>query len=404
MPALSPTMTEGNLTKWLKKEGDKVTPGDIIAEIETDKATMEVECIDEGTLGKIVVPAATPNVAVNQLIAVLVGKGEGEKEIKQIIDNHSGSFVQSKPQEAPTQHVSQKTAAAVLAPVAHEHLRASPLAKRIARDNNVDLSTLSGSGPKGRIIKVDVEGAHSAPAKKPRATAPAHDEIIPLSQMRKVIAKRLLESKQTVPHFYVSIECNVDKLLVIRADMNEQLADAGVKISVNDMIIKASALALRDIPEANAAWNEDSIIRYGTVDISIAVATDDGGLITPIVFAADSKGLSEISTTMKELAGRAKKNQLKPHEFQGGSFSISNLGMYNIDEFLAIVNPPQAGILAVGGAFKKPVVINDEIKIATIMKLSLSCDHRVIDGAIAARLLNRIKHYLEKPFMLLNLI
>lgn len=423
MPALSPTMTEGNLSRWLKKEGDQVSPGDIIAEIETDKATMEVECIDDGILGKIVVPESTPNVPVNQLIAVLISEGEGEEEVKSIIESYDSSFVQSKPNDKPTQQVKEASHDKVSSDVNTNmqdvavsqnklfsdkdgRVKASPLAKRIANDMKIDLNTVEGSGPKGRIVKKDVENytpSSSLASHSPASSSRGEDVVIPLTQVQKVVASRLLECKQTVPHFYLTSECRVDKLLDIRKEMNEELKEDGIKVSVNDLIMKAAARALCDVPEANSAWNGDSIIRFGSIDISVAVATEDGGLITPIVFSADKKGLAEISQTVKGLVKKANAHQLAPHEFQGGSFSISNLGMYDVDEFKAIINPPQSCILAIGSASKKPVISESgEIEVGMILKLSLSCDHRVIDGKIGAMLLKRIKLYLEKPYMLLR--
>lgn len=412
MPALSPTMTEGNLARWLKKEGDMVSPGDVIAEIETDKATMEVECIEEGKLGKIVIPEATPGVKVNQLIAVLIEDGEGEAEIDAIIKSHDDSFVQKKPNTKPTQNATESAKSSLPTdptpiPVADgnalkdTNYKASPLAKRMAKDKGLQIENITGSGPKGRVIKRDVESFNAMPQLSENLIVSHEDRTIPLTQMRKVIAERLLEAKQTVPHFYLTAECIVDDLIEMRKEMNADLEKSGAKISVNDLIIKACAKALRDVPEANTSWNGDSITQFGNVDISVAVATEDGGLITPIVKAADQLGLVQISTQMKQLVKKANDGALQPHEFQGGSFCISNLGMYNVDEFQAIINPPQASILAVGGAIKKPVVKGDEIKPGHVMKISLSCDHRVIDGKVAALLLNRIKRYIEKPYMLL---
>lgn len=415
MPALSPTMTEGNLSKWLKKEGEKVSPGDIIAEIETDKATMEVECIDEGILGKIVVPESTPDVKVNQLIAVLIDESEGEKEIKALVESHDTSFVQQKPNNHPIQQVKEPvnansaSADSSSAPDGGiDKIKASPLAKRIANDMKLNLSQIKGSGPNGRIVKKDIDGYSTTPSAQPGrvpvdAGMAEEDKIIPLTQVQKIVASRLLECKQSVPHFYITVECRVDSLLEVRKQLNKELEAEGAKVSVNDMIIKAASRALKDVPEANSAWNEDSIIQFSGVDISVAVATKDGGLITPIVFGADKMGLVEISQTVKQLVERANANQLAPHEFQGGSFSVSNLGMYNVDEFKAIINPPQSCILAVGGAAQKPVISEDgEIEAGMIMKLSLSCDHRVVDGKIGAILLKQIKLYIEKPYMLLK--
>lgn len=418
MPALSPTMTEGNLSKWLKKEGDKVSPGDIIAEIETDKATMEVECIDEGVLGKIVVPESTPDVKVNQLIAVLIEDGEGDEEIKKLIDSHDTSFVQPKPNDHPTQQVKEVGTSATGAAAATSgkgRVKASPLAKRIANDMQIDIKKVSGSGPHGRVVKRDVENFAPAAAMATHGTAgnisgfvhtggaTQENRVVPLTQVQKVVAGRLSECKQTVPHFYITSQCRVDTLFEVRKQLNKELEPEGVKISVNDMIIKACARALMDVPEANSAWNDDSIIQFGSVDISIAVATKDGGLITPIVFGADQMGLVEVSETVKRLVQKANDNVLAPHEFQGGGFSISNLGMYDVDEFKAIINPPQSCILAVGSATNKPCVGDDgSIEPGMVLKLSLSCDHRVVDGRIGAILLKKIKLYLQKPYMLLK--
>ncbi len=413
MPALSPTMTEGNLAKWLKKEGDTVSPGDIIAEIETDKATMEVETIDEGIVGKILVPEGAQNVKVNQLIAVLIEKGESTKEIEHIIKNHNASFValdsKSTSKEANTSKAEPSTSSQPISASSDLKFKASPLAKRLAQENNINLSSIQGSGPYGRIIKVDILNAQQSFGSSIGHTIHTNreDKIIPISMMRKTIAQRLVESKQQVPHFYLSVDCTVDNLSMMRQQINQQArcidGNSEYKISVNDIIIKACAMALRDVPAARSAWNgNDTITQFGSVDISVAVALDDG-LITPIIFDADSKGMLQISSEMKNIVKRAKANQLKPHEYQGGSFCISNLGMYGIKEFKAIVNPPQACILAVGATEKRPIVSHsDEIKVANVMCLSISCDHRVIDGAVGAELLNAIKLYIEHPYLMLK--
>ena len=425
MPALSPTMTEGNLAKWLKNEGDTVKAGDVIAEIETDKATMEVEAVDEGTLGKILVPGGTEGVKVNEPIALLLEEGED----RSALDGGTVTPVPKANGEAKPSAVESSAAPAPQAPVAPpaelgERIAASPLARRMAAQAGIDLRQVKGSGPHGRIIKADIEaaakgGARPAPAAEaraapapapataqPAAPAPApaapptaaYDEI-PLNNMRKVIARRLTEAKQTIPHFYLTIDCELDALLAMRAQLNAR-EGADYKLSVNDFVIKAVALGMRKVPGVNAAWGGDKIYQFRDIDVSVAVAID-GGLITPIVRKADQKGLSTISNEMKDLAKRAKDGKLKPEEFQGGGFSISNLGMYGIKDFLAVINPPQACILAVGAGEKRPVVKGDEIKIATVMSVSLSTDHRVVDGALGAVFLQEFKRLVEDPLALL---
>jgi len=415
MPALSPTMTEGKLARWLKHEGDEVKSGDVLAEIETDKATMEVEAVDEGYLAKIVVPDGTEGVAVNAVIAILTAtKGEA-------VDAPSAAA------PAPAAAVPAPAAAPVAAaPVVVEHgerVFASPLAKRIAKQAGIDLATVKGSGPGGRIVKADLEGAPAhapapvaapavvavpAPVAAPKPAAPApvitapHTKL-PNSTMRKVIARRLAESKQTVPHFYLTVNIELDKLLALRAELNAKSPKDGpgaFKLSVNDLIIKACAIALKRHPGVNATWTDEAIIQYDDVDISIAVAIPDG-LITPIVKSADRLGLAAISNTMKDLGARAKAGKLKPEEFQGGGFSISNLGMFGISEFSAIINPPQSAILAVGAGEKRPVVKGDSLAIATAMSATLSVDHRVIDGALGADFLATLKGLIEEPLSLL---
>lgn len=398
MPALSPTMTEGNLTKWLKQEGDKVKPGDVIAEIETDKATMEVEAVDEGIIGKIIVQAGSRNVPVNNLIAILLEEGEKADSLK----NYAPKEIIAKKEEEKPQVSAAKP---VMAPVvahnsyASSRIKASPLAKRIAQDRGVNLAGIIGSGPHGRIIRDDVLNARSSAGQIRRH--PQEYTAIENSNIRRVIAKRLLESKQNVPHFYLNIECQIDRLLQLREEMNAitNKEKPEYKISVNDCVIKAVALALAEVPEANASWTEDAILQYNNVDVSVAVAID-GGLITPIIRNADQKSLVNISNEMKDLAKRAKENSLKPEEFQGGGFSISNLGMFGIKQFQAIVNPPQVCIMAVGASNKRPVVINDQVTIATIMDISISCDHRVVDGAVGAKFLNSFKKFIENPLRL----
>jgi pyruvate dehydrogenase E2 component (dihydrolipoamide acetyltransferase) len=422
MPALSPTMTEGNLAKWLKAEGDAVKSGDILCEIETDKATMEFEAVDEGVLGKILVAGGTSGVAVNTPIAVLLEEGEDASAI---------SAAAAKPSPTPSLPLPQAGegggAPSTPRPLAGEgqgvrasagaRVFASPLAKRIAKDGNVDLAAVKGSGPHGRIVKADVEAALKAGPAKPAATAPVAApapapkaapaasspfepafEEIPNSSMRKVIARRLTEAKSTIPHFYLSIDCELDALLKVRADLNGR-SDA-YKLSVNDFVVRAVALALKKVPAANASWGEEAIKRYTDIDISVAVATPSG-LITPIVHHADHKGLAEISNEMKALAAKARDNKLKPEEFQGGGFTISNLGMFGIKDFAAIINPPQGCILAVGAGEQRPVVKNGALAVATVMTCTLSVDHRVVDGAVGAEFLSAFKKLIEDPLSML---
>jgi pyruvate dehydrogenase E2 component (dihydrolipoamide acetyltransferase) len=416
MPALSPTMTEGNLARWLKQEGDRIKAGDVIAEIETDKATMEVEAVDEGILGRILVPAGTQAVKVNDVIAVLVEAGEAVPA--------AGAAPTAAPAAVPAPApVATAPAAAVApapAPASGDRVFASPLARRMAAQAGLDISKIAGSGPNGRIVKADVDAALSrgpapaaapaaapAPVAAPRPAAPvaitAPHTAIPNSSMRKVIARRLSESKATIPHFYVSTDVEIDALLKIRADLNARSPKDGpgaYKLSVNDLVIKATAVTLRRFPNVNAIWTEDAILQLHDVDISVAVSIPDG-LITPIVKGADIKGLAAISNEMKDLAARAKTGKLKPEEFQGGGFSISNMGMYGVRDFAAIINPPQSGILAVSAGEQRPVVKNGALAIATVMTLTLSVDHRVIDGALAAEFLQALKRNIEDPLSLM---
>lgn len=446
MPALSPTMSEGNLARWLKKEGDEIKSGDVIAEIETDKATMEFEAVDEGRLGKIVIPDGTEGVKVNDVIAILLEEGEEAGDLDAAAAEPaedtpaapapaaSGSQEASDaPQDDARTGKATAPAPAAAAPGSNGHAEsgqrifASPLARRMAKQANLDLSGIKGSGPHGRIIKADIEAAGSGAAKaapaakegaaasKPAEAAPAakapepimapvdvpsepHD-VIQLNSMRKTIARRLTQSKQTVPHFYLTVDVNLDALMEMRATLNGR-AGADYKLSVNDFVIKAVAVALKRKPDANAAWGGDKVFRFKDVDISVAVAIE-GGLITPIVRRADQKGLATISNEMKDLAKRAREGKLKPEEFQGGGFSISNLGMFGVREFAAVINPPQACILAVGAGEKRAVVVGDEIKIATIMTVTLSVDHRVVDGALGAEVLAEFKKLIEEPLSLL---
>ncbi|MDD2878401.1 MAG: pyruvate dehydrogenase complex dihydrolipoamide acetyltransferase [Acidiphilium sp.] len=412
MPALSPTMTEGTLAKWLKQEGDTIKSGDVIAEIETDKATMEVEAVDEGVLGKILVAAGTEGVAVNAPIAVLVDAGEAVPSAA------------PKPEALAPKAATEATPAPAprteSKPNSHdttdqgERIVASPLARRMAQQAGLDLAGITGSGPNGRIVKADIDAARGkppapAPMAAPAAAAPkpvditAPHDAIPHSSMRKIIAKRLQAAKQAIPHFYLTMDVELDALLKLRADLNGQSPKDGpgtFKLSVNDLIIKASAIALRRVPAANASFTDDAMIRYHDVDISVAVAIPDG-LITPIIRKADQKGLAAISNEMKDLAARAKLGKLKPEEFQGGSFSISNLGMYGITSFSAIINPPQGAIIAIGAGEKRPIVRGGELAIATVMTVTLSCDHRVVDGAIGAEFLAAFKAIVEQPLSLM---
>ncbi|MFK7968218.1 MAG: pyruvate dehydrogenase complex dihydrolipoamide acetyltransferase [Rickettsiaceae bacterium] len=411
MPALSPTMTEGNLTKWLKKQGDKISAGEVIAEIETDKATMEVEAVDEGIIAKILVPEGTEEVLVNSLIAVLVEEDEKDADIDGFIaKNQSTSGVTpvlnssvvetiiSQPLENKMPDlVEQKEKASEI----KTRIFASPLAKRIASIEGISLSNIVGSGPRGRVVKADVL-AFEKNSSSAAAVRRNNEEytLVPNNNMRKVIAKRLLESKLTVPHFYLSIECAMDDVFKLREQININFADdKSKKLSVNDFIILASAKALKDVPTANASWTDNAIMMYNNVDISVAVAIN-GGLITPIIKNADQKDITKISSEMKDLAKRARENALSPEEFQGGGFSISNLGMYGIKKFSAIINPPQGCIMAVGASSKRPVVINDKFEVRTIMDVTLSCDHRVVDGAVGAGFLAAFKKYIEAPILM----
>ena len=418
MPALSPTMTEGNLARWLKQEGDRIKAGDVIAEIETDKATMEVEAVDEGILGRILVPAGTQGVKVNDVIAVLVEAGEAVPAAGAAPKAAAAPAATPAPVAAPV----AAAPAPVAAPASGDRVFASPLARRMAAQAGVDISKIAGSGPNGRIVKADVDAALSrgpapasaaapaaapAPIAAPRPAAPvaitAPHTAVPNSSIRKVIARRLAESKASIPHFYVSTDVEIDALLKIRADLNARSPKDGpgaYKLSVNDLVIKATAVTLRRFPNVNSMWTEDAILQLHDVDISVAVSIPDG-LITPIVKGADIKGLAAISNEMKDLAARAKSGKLKPEEFQGGGFSISNMGMYGVRDFAAIINPPQAGILAVSAGEQRPVVKNGALAIATVMTLTLSVDHRVIDGALAAEFLQALKRNIEDPLSLM---
>jgi pyruvate dehydrogenase E2 component (dihydrolipoamide acetyltransferase) len=414
MPALSPTMTEGNLARWLKKEGDAVKAGDVLAEIETDKATMEVEAVDEGTLAKILVPGGAQGVKVNDVIAILTEEGEDAGAVK---------APAAKPTAAPAAAAAPAPVAAAAAPAAAPAAKsggrviASPLAKRIAAQNGIDLSAVTGSGPNGRIVKADVEKAPKGaakPAAAPQAAAAPvisgaqqfgepEFELVAHTSMRKTIARRLQESKQFVPHFYLTVDCEIDRLLKLREEVNAASPKEGpgaFKVSVNDFVVKASAVALKQVPSANASWSDEGVKMYKTADISVAVAIP-GGLITPILRNADTRRLSDLSIAMKDLAGRAKAGKLKPEEYTGGSFSVSNLGMFGIKDFSAIINPPQACILAVGAGEQRPVVRNGALAIATVMTCTLSVDHRVVDGATGAEFLAAFKRLIESPLGML---
>ena len=420
MPALSPTMEEGTLAKWLVKEGDTVASGDLLAEIETDKATMEFEAVDEGVIGKLLVAEGSEGVKVNTAIAVLLEEGEDADSAvatPAAAPSEAATTVAKASPAAP-----QQTSPAPAAPqtAKGERVFATPLARRIAADKGIDLSSMTGSGPHGRIIKADVENATAAPktASAPASTASSHpatvaqgpstDQVIAMYEgrafeevkldgMRKTIAARLTEAKQSVPHFYLRRDIELDSLLKFRAEINATLEPRGIKLSVNDFIIKACALALQQVPEANAVWAGDRTLKMERSDVAVAVAIE-GGLFTPVLQDADQKSLSALSTQMKDMASRARDRKLAPHEYQGGSFAISNLGMFGIDNFDAIINPPHSAILAVGAGAKKPVVGADgELKVATVMSTTMSVDHRVIDGALGANLLNAIKHNLENP-------
>ncbi|MEZ5919055.1 MAG: pyruvate dehydrogenase complex dihydrolipoamide acetyltransferase [Alphaproteobacteria bacterium] len=411
MPALSPTMTEGNLARWLKAEGDSVEAGDVIAEIETDKATMEVEAVDEGILGKILVPAGTENVPVNDVIAVLLEEGESAEDIDpsslQAPKQSGGEAIRSEKKDAglprrasaPRNDGEQDDRNKD-----NNRIFASPLARRISAEKGIDLSNVKGSGPRGRIVKADVEkgapAAASKPASQPAAIIPESSITeIPHNNIKKITAKRLQESKQNVPHFYLTIDCVLDALLAARKGINET-ADGAFKLSVNDFIIKAAAMALKAYPAANVSWTDTALLQYHSADISVAVSTPNG-LITPIVRAAEHKGLKDISAEIKDLAGRAREGKLKPEEFQGGTFTVSNLGMYGVKDFGAIINPPQACILAIGAGEQRPVVEKGEIKIRNVMSCTLSVDHRAVDGAVGAEYLKIFKSYIENPVNML---
>lgn len=430
MPALSPTMEEGTLATWLVKEGDKVASGDVIAEIETDKATMEVESIDDGVVAKILVEAGSESVPVGKIIAILAEEGEDPADITvseakapspaPVPQLKAEAEAEPEKETASAPEPSAEQVKSAKSPSSGDRIKASPLAKRIAEQKGFDLSAIDGSGPNGRIVKRDVENLEqgevkaaaaqtadkaAAPASAAQATAyPPHDDIPfreeRLSGMRKTIAKRLTESKITVPHFYLTIECELDKLLAQRSELNAKLADSGVKLSVNDFIIRASALALKKVPAANVQFAGDKMYWYERADISVAVAID-GGLVTPVVRGADQMGLADIARTAKELATKARDGKLAPEDYAGGTFSISNMGMMGIKEFSAVINPPQGAILAIGAGEQRPVVKDGALAVATMMSCTMSCDHRAIDGAVGAEFLAAFKGFIEDPITML---
>ncbi|CAN7347131.1 pyruvate dehydrogenase complex dihydrolipoamide acetyltransferase [Rhizobium leguminosarum] len=446
MPALSPTMEEGNLSKWLVKEGDKVKSGDVIAEIETDKATMEVEAVDEGTVAKLVVAAGTEGVKVNALIAVLAADGEdvsaaassaGSAAPAPKADGAAAPKAEAAPAPAQSTPAAAPAPAAATASVSSDGSRtlSSPLARRLAKEAGIDLSAVAGTGPHGRVVKSDIEAAvagggakaAAAPvsAAAPQAAAPAPAaaapkgaseeavlklfepgsyELVPHDGMRKTIARRLVESKQTIPHFYVSVDCELDALLALRAQLNDAAPRKdnapAYKLSVNDMVIKAMALALRDVPDANVSWTDSNMVKHKHADVGVAVSIP-GGLITPIIRKAEEKTLSTISNEMRDLGKRAKDRKLKPEEYQGGTSSVSNMGMMGVKNFAAVVNPPHATILAVGAGEQRVVVKKGEMAIATVMSVTLSTDHRCVDGALGAELLQAFKGYIENPMGML---
>jgi pyruvate dehydrogenase E2 component (dihydrolipoamide acetyltransferase) len=428
MPALSPTMTEGNLARWLKKEGDQVKAGQVLAEIETDKATMEVEAVDEGKLLKIIIPGGTQGIKVNTPIAVLAGEGEenltvdaalaaikknGDATPKPMSDKEALAEIRTEVSSMLKQpSPAARDARGTLSRDAGEgRIFVSPLAKRMAEQAGIDLRSVAGSGPQGRIVKSDIENAKSRGGAGQRAPAAAPQGIdardyadklgmgykaFPTSTVRKVIAKRLTESKQTVPHFYLTVDCEIDALLAMRKSINE--VSPG-KVSVNDCVIRAVALGLKKVPAANASWTDEAILQYQSIDVSVAVATPEG-LVTPIIKNADTKTLAEIAAEMKDLGLRAREGKLKPTEFLGGGFTVSNLGMYGIKEFSAIINPPQSCILAVGAGAQRPVVKNGQLAVATVMTCTLSVDHRAVDGTIGAEFLAAFKPLIENPYSL----
>ena len=413
MPALSPTMEEGTLAKWLVKEGDTVESGDVMAEIETDKATMEFEAVDEGIIGKILVPEGSSGVKVNEIIAILLDDGEDVSNIEVQKPGNKQDIIETINTEENKPSIKLENSNKNLN---KERVFATPLARRIAKSKNLELTNIKGTGPYGRIVKADVESNNIKLLEKTATvsmTSSTTTEIIKdiykdrrfkeiaLDGMRTVIANRLTEAKQTIPHFYLRRSVSLDKLLKIRAEMNNGLSDKGIKISVNDFIIKASSLALQDIPQANVVWAHDRILQMKSSDVAVAVSVE-GGLYTPVLFDSENKSISSLSSEIKVLASKARNKKLSPSEYQGGSFAISNLGMMGVENFDAVINPPHGSILAVGAGTKKPIVMEDgSISVATIMSMTLSVDHRAIDGALGAEFLAKIAHYLENPLNML---
>lgn len=416
MPALSPTMEEGTLTKWLVAEGDVVRSGDLLAEIETDKAIMEFEAVDEGTIGKLLIPEGTANVKVNSAIALLLEDGDAPDETAR----PAADAVVKAPTIVPPPSITPLGEKLVKSTNTGPRIFSSPLARRIARDKGLDLNKITGSGPKGRIVKADLSSKNLTDFLTPAVTSQVSSaqpalleassieaiyegrtyETIALDGMRKIIATRLTEAKQTIPHFYLRRDIQLDELLIARSKINKQLGKRGIKVSVNDFIIKACALALQAVPTANSIWAGDRILKMKASDVAVAVAIE-GGLFTPVLQDAEDKSLSHLATEMKDLAERARSRKLAPHEYQGGSFAISNLGMMGVDNFDAVINPPHGAILAVGAGKKKAVVLEDgSLGVATVMSVTMSVDHRVIDGALGAELLQEIVNNLENPFCL----
>jgi pyruvate dehydrogenase E2 component (dihydrolipoamide acetyltransferase) len=446
MPALSPTMEKGNLAKWLVKEGDTVKSGDVLAEIETDKATMEVEAVNEGVVGKIVVAEGTSDVAVNELIAILLEEGEDASALKETPKPQAKAAPKedakqdekaAEPAPRPSEAMhdeAPKAEAKAEKPASNGHDKgdrvfASPLARRLAKEAGIELAAISGSGPHGRVVKADIEEAEASGGAKTAAqksgaapttaamATPASDEAlkklfpegsydeVPHDGMRKTIARRMTEARQTIPQFYVTVDCVIDDLLNLREQINtaapEKDGKPVWKVSVNDFVVKALGVALSRVPDANVSWTESAMLRHKHADIGVAVALPNNGLITPIIRAVETKSLSTIAKEMKDFAARARDRKLKPEEYQGGTTAVSNLGMYGVKDFTAVINPPHSTILAVGGGEKRPVVVGSEIKIATVMSLTLTCDHRAVDGALGATLIAELKKLVEKPFAML---
>jgi pyruvate dehydrogenase E2 component (dihydrolipoamide acetyltransferase) len=420
MPALSPTMEEGTLAKWLVKEGDVVVAGDLLAEIETDKATMEFEAVDEGTIAKIMIPEGTDGVKVGAVIALIAGEGEDASAVSapaaaSPAPKAEAASPKPEPEVASPKADAPKAAAAAAPAQGGDRVKASPLARRLAAQQGIDLGGVSGSGPNGRVVKADLAGAKAAPAAAPqaeaaKATAPVATpasttsdiphEAVKLSNMRKTIARRLTESKQQVPHIYLTVDIQLDALLKLRGELNKGLEGRGVKLSVNDMLVKALAVALVEVPACNVQYAGDQLLKFSRADISVAVSIP-GGLITPVVVDAGAKSLSRIATEIKDLAGRAREGKLKPEEYAGGTASLSNMGMYGIKQFEAVINPPQAMIMAIGAGEKRAYVVGDQLAMATVMSATGSFDHRAIDGADGAQLMQAFKRLCENPLAML---